>query len=42
MINILLINRLFAQNTLDKNRFIISQNDKIKRDSLLIIFYNVL
>lgn len=28
MINILLINRLFAQNTLDKNRFIISQNDK--------------
>jgi len=30
MINILLINRLFAQNTLDKNRFIISQNDKNK------------
>lgn len=30
MINILLINRLFAQNALDKNRFIISQNDKNK------------
>jgi len=30
MINILLINRLFAQNTLDKNRFVISQNDKNK------------
>ena len=30
MINILLINRLFAQNTLEKNRFIISQNDKNK------------
>ena len=30
MINILLINRLLAQNTLDKNRFIISQNDKNK------------
>lgn len=34
MINILLINRLFAQNTLDKNRFII-----LRKDENIMIFF---
>lgn len=38
MINILLINRLFAQNTLDKNRFIILRKAKNKMRFLIDYF----